>query len=153
MPFTTRAAAALLLVTPLAACNGAPPDPPAGANAPSTPPATPAPVPTPRSTAAADAGAAPRSATRQCRFEVDGKRLVDGPCQVFPMGDGGYTLNTWSAGKPAHSHFAVVSVRGDGKADASWNADPDDDKAMDPLGIVALQDGCWVNPRTRICAR
>lgn len=69
------------------------------------------------------------------------------------MGDGGYTLNTWSAGKPARSHFAVVSVRNDGKADASWNADPDDDKATDPLGVVTRQDGCWTNARSRICAR
>lgn len=154
LPFTARSvAAALLLLAPLAACKSPQPDPPAATNTQSTPAATPTPLPTPKATPVATASAAPQSGERQCRFEVDGKRLVDGPCQVFAMGDGGYTLNTWSAGKPANSHFAVVSVRADGKADASWNADPDDDKAMDPLGVVTLQDGCWTNARTRICAR
>lgn len=95
----------------------------------------------------------PHSEQRLCRFEVDGKVLVNGKCEVFPMGDGGYTLNTWTAGKPTNSHFAVVITKDDGSAEASWNADPDNDKAMDPLGIVTLQQDCWVNEHARICAR
>ncbi|GEM_PF-654057 len=151
---TCSIAATLLLLAPLAACNG---PQPAGnvatANVDSPVVATPSPTPTPSTTPVAKDEASPHSAARQCRFEVDGKTLLDGRCQVYPMGDGGYTLNTWSAGKPTQSHFAVVTTRADGKADATWNADPDDDKAMDPLGTVTLQDGCWVNDRARICAR
>jgi hypothetical protein len=69
------------------------------------------------------------------------------------MGDGGYTLNAWSSGKPENSLFAVVIVRSEGNGEASWNADPDDSKAMDTLGAVTFEEGCWVNKRTKICAR
>lgn len=95
----------------------------------------------------------PYSENRQCRLEVDGKIHVDQACEVFPMGDGGYTLNAWTLGKPKNSHFAVVIVGRQGEGDASWNADPDDDKAMDPLGTVLFKDGCWVNERAKICTR
>jgi len=146
--------ATLLLLAPLAACNSPQAaDNTASANVDAPVVATPSPVPSPSATPVANDETPPHSAAKQCRFEVDGKTLLDDRCQVYPMGDGGYTLNSWSAGKPVQSHFAVVSTRADGKADATWNKDPDDDKAMDPLGVVTLRDGCWVNQRTRICAR
>lgn len=94
----------------------------------------------------------PKGEIRDCRLEVDGRVHVNGKCEVYPMGDGGYTLNTWTSGKPRNSHFAVVAVLNDKTAEASWNADPDDSKAMDSLGVVAQQDGCWTNDRARICA-
>jgi len=151
---TCSIAAALLLLAPLAACNSPQPaDNAVTANVEASPVATPSPTPTPSTAPVAKDDASPHSAAKQCYFEVGGKTLLDGRCQVYPMGDGGYTLNTWSAGKPAQSHFAVVTTRPDGKADATWNKDPDDDRAGDPLGTVTLQDGCWVNQRTRICAR
>jgi hypothetical protein len=100
----------------------------------------------------APSAAAPGSSRRNCRLSVDAKVYVDGPCLVFPFGDGGYTLNAWSEGKPKDSHFAVVVANADGSAEASWNVDPDDDKAGDPLGTVRLRDDCWVNDRARICA-
>lgn len=100
-----------------------------------------------------DGGGAPELAQRDCFLSVDGVVEVKGSCLVFLMGDGGYTLNTWSKGKPRQSHFAVVSINADGSADASWNADPDDDRAGDPLGRVQRVDGCWVNERARICER
>lgn len=153
-------ATTMLAVSLLGACNAvtpADPQPETRTDARGGSQVAPTPAPRAKPTTQAKpsplATNAPHAESRQCRFEVDGKHLVDGSCQVYPMGDGGYTLNTWSAGKPSRSHFAVVSMRGDGKADASWNADPDDDKAMDLLGIVTLQDGCWVNARARICAR
>lgn len=90
---------------------------------------------------------------RDCLLVVDGVTHVSGRCLVYPMGDGGFTLNVWSRGKPAQSHFAVVSINGPGPADASWNKDPDDSHAWDPLGPVTPEAGCWVNTRTRICAR
>lgn len=93
------------------------------------------------------------SSKRDCTFVVDGKTVVEGRCLVFPMGDGGYTLNAWSDGKPAQSHFAVVSTNSDGTANVTWNADPDDDRAADSLGIAHLKGGCWLNERIRICAR
>lgn len=112
-------------------------------------PAPPAPA---SSTVNRTAETSPQSATQTCYFAVDGKVRVQGPCLVFPFGDGGYTLNAWSEGKPKSSHFAVVTTNGDGAATATWNADPDDDRAGDPLGVVTFADGCWTNARTRICA-
>lgn len=110
---------------------------------------SPAPSPTPTETAN------PRSAMRDCYFKVNGRVLVAGRCRVFPMGDDQYTLNTWDSGKPAQSHFAMVTKDNDSDATATatWNADPDDDHAMDPLGTVRRDGDCWVNARTRICVR
>lgn len=99
------------------------------------------------------AGAGMTPSVRDCHFEVDGKRLVDGPCRVFPMGKDQYTLNTWDGGKPRQSHFAVVTTQSDGRTTATWNKDADDSRAYDPLGVVTKRNGCWVNVRTRICAQ
>ncbi|MDZ4373610.1 MAG: hypothetical protein U1C74_19600 [Phenylobacterium sp.] len=97
-------------------------------------------------------GEMPSGSRRPCYLAVDGEVHLDAPCLVFPFGDGGYTLNAWSEGKPERSHFAVVTVNRDGTGDATWNADPDDRKAGDPLGTVHLVEGCWINDRTRICS-
>ena len=90
---------------------------------------------------------------RECRFEVDGKVMVAGRCWVYSMGTGDYTLNTRDHGKPHYPHFAMVSSNGDGTANVTWNADPTDDRAFDPLGKARKRGGCWVNERVRICAR
>jgi len=93
------------------------------------------------------------STERGCYLEVDGMVRVDGPCLIFPMGKDEYTLNTWSNGKPAQSHFAVVTANTDGTTSATWNADPDDDRALDPLGTVRKDGDCWVNARARLCVK
>lgn len=114
--------------------------------------AAPTPKPTEDTTPEKTAETSPASSTQACYLSVDGQVRVEGPCLVFPFGDGGYTMNAWSNGKPAQSHFAVVTTNGDGTADATWNADPDDTRAGDPLGTVTFGDGCWTNDRARICA-
>ncbi len=93
----------------------------------------------------------PSSTMRGCYLKVDGIVHVDGPCLVFPMGKDEYTLNTWANGKPGNSHFAMVSAKPDGNGTATWNADPNDDRALDLLGTVRKDGYCWVNDRTRIC--
>lgn len=95
----------------------------------------------------------PTASRKSCYLSVDGNVLLDESCLVYPFGDGGYTLNAWSDGKPKNSHFAVVVLLADGSADATWNADPDDDKAGDRLGAVRLNGDCWTNDRARICER
>jgi hypothetical protein len=90
---------------------------------------------------------------RECQLEVDGKVMVAGRCWVYPMGAGDYTLNTRDHRKPHYPHFAMVSSNGDGTANVTWNADPTDDRASDPLGKARKRGGCWVNERVRICAR
>lgn len=112
----------------------------------------PTPVASTPSDTGTDAGGS-GSVSRDCTFVVDGKTQVKGQCLVYPMGGNGYTLNTWSKGKPKQSHFAVVSANPDGTATATWNADPNDDRAGDPLGTVHFVKGCWTNKRTQICAR
>jgi hypothetical protein len=97
--------------------------------------------------------AAPHSVMKRCFLSVDHKVLVNNPCRVFPLGGRSYTLNTWDGGKPRRPHFAQVNASPDGSGDATWNADPTDDHALDPLGKVRWVKGCWVNDRARICAR
>lgn len=152
--------AALMLSAAAAACGqdaGAPgpadaTQPPApSAPEPTAPPPEQAKINTNPATSSS-ASATPTASRKSCYLSVDGKVLLDGPCLVYPFGDGGYTMNAWSEGKPKNSHFAVVVLMADGTADATWNADPDDDKAGDRLGTVRLSDGCWINDRVRICA-
>ncbi|WP_313007709.1 hypothetical protein [Brevundimonas vesicularis] len=151
--------AALMLSAAAAACGqdaGAPgpadatQTPAPSAPEPTAPPAEPA--KTGSSPTSSSASATPAASRKSCYLSVDGKVLLDEPCLVYPFGDGGYTMNAWSEGKPKNSHFAVVVLMADGSADATWNADPDDDKAGDRLGTVRLSDGCWINDRVRICA-
>ncbi|MBA2934749.1 hypothetical protein HZF05_11640 [Sphingomonas sp. CGMCC 1.13654] len=94
-----------------------------------------------------------KSPIKHCYLAVDGKVRVNNPCQVFPLGGHSYTLNTWDGGKPKRSHFAQVDANSDGTGDATWNADPNDDHALDPLGTVRWVKGCWINRRAKICAR
>jgi hypothetical protein len=93
----------------------------------------------------------PHSEPRRCLLVVDGKTLVQGRCMVFPMGDGGFTLNTATKGRRV-GHFAVVDVTGRDRGDASWNARAGDLHAQDPLGPVVRSGTCWSNARARICA-
>lgn len=88
---------------------------------------------------------------QRCLLAVDGRTLVRGQCDVFPMGGGSFTLNTGMAGHPV-GHFAVVTVSGPDRADASWNAHAGDLHAWDSLGPVSRKGACWINTRTRICA-
>ena len=153
--------AALMLSAAAAAC-GQDAGAPGPANA-TQPPASSAPEPTapppePAKTGASPAASSsepttPTASRKSCYLSVDGKVLLDEPCLVHPFGDGGYTMNAWSEGKPKNSHFAVVVLMADGTADATWNADPDDDKAGDRLGTVRLDGDCWINDRARICVR
>lgn len=157
--------AALMLSAAAAACGqdaGAPgpadatQTPARSAPEPMAPPPEPAKIntnPATSSSASASASATPAASRKSCYLSVDGKVLLDEPCLVYPFGDGGYTMNAWSEGKPKNSHFAVVVLMADGTADATWNADPDDDKAGDRLGTVRLDGDCWINDRARICVR
>lgn len=106
-----------------------------------------------RRTTSTDREGQSRTTSMACYLKIDGVVRVNNRCSVFLTGDGGYTLNSWDRGKPGNSHFAVVSVTPDGVGDATWNADPNDDRAMDPLGCVTMNHGCWRNVRVRICAR
>ncbi len=149
--------AALMLSAAAAGC-GQDAGAPGPADAPQTPaPAAPEPMAPPAEPAkintnpATSSSAIPTASRKPCYLSVDGKVLLDEPCLVYPFGDGGYTMNAWSEGKPKNSHFAVVVLMADGSADATWNADPDDDKAGDRLGTVRLDGDCWINDRARIC--
>jgi len=157
----------LLLAGLLVACERKAPDPstrvspvhpsPSARPASTAPDDSPAQTPAPRRDRATPTGrsaptaAATQSAIRTCYLMVDRTVHVSGRCRVFPMGEDAFTLNTWDGGKPARSHFAVVMTKANGTATATWNADPDDDRATDPLGTVTRDGACWVNARTRIC--
>ena len=150
--------AALMLSAAAAACgqDAGAPGPADATQTPAPEQTAPPPEPAKINTNPATSSSAPATPTasrKSCYLSVDGKVLLDEPCLVYPFGDGGYTMNAWSEGKPKNSHFAVVVLRADGTADATWNADPDDDKAGDRLGAVRLNDDCWINDRARICVR
>ena len=99
-----------------------------------------------------DDNSKPASSRQRCYLRVDGKVFIDGECSVFPLSGGTYTLNVIGRGKRPSRHFAQVTALAGGRFEATWNVDPADLHALDPLGPVEMKDGCWVNARVRICA-
>ena len=74
-----------------------------------------------------------------------GKTYIDGRCNFEADKDGSFRI----FGK---DYFAYVSMF-EGKADASWNADPKSTHAHSPLGELKRKGACWENATAQICAR
>jgi hypothetical protein len=80
-----------------------------------------------------------------CIFVVDGKAIINGPCDFETIdADGSFTLT----GK---AHFAYVMVKGN-NAEATWNKNPKSFHAESPLGTLIRRGACWENAATKICA-
>ncbi|AWN45162.1 hypothetical protein DK419_01480 [Methylobacterium terrae] len=90
--------------------------------------------------------------TRGCFLSVDGRVLVDRPCDVDAMADGSFTFNTADRGGQV-DYVAFVSRTGPATAQASWNGERGATHADAPLGPVRREGACWVNTRTRLCVR
>ena len=110
-PRSTTVSSALMATALLGACENSAPDASIPEQSPSPSDKATLELPQPAGSSSTSGLAdIPHSEQRLCRFEVDGKVLVDGRCEVFPMGDGGYTLNT--AGKPSLRMMALQRQAG-----------------------------------------
>jgi hypothetical protein len=93
----------------------------------------------------AGASAPATSATIDCFMSVEGKVLIDGPCQYRSMEGGSFQIgNKW--------HFAQVALSRTGAAQGFWNEEAGANHAHTPLGDLIRNGGCWVNKIARLCA-
>lgn len=81
-----------------------------------------------------------------CELTVRGKTYIKGICTFQPEGGGGFQI-------AGDDYFAVLSIVGPGRGEASWNASPQSTHAQAPLGAVERKGACWVGAEATICAR
>ena len=90
------------------------------------------------------------ASTGRCVLQVDGKKYLNGPCEIT-MNDkqGSFAIGV---GKTHRSkYFAYVNMEDDG-AHGYWNETPDASHAHSDLGILKRDGACWVNDKARVCA-
>jgi hypothetical protein len=80
-----------------------------------------------------------------CKFVVEGKTYINGPCNFEVDPDGSFRI--WD-----DAHTVYVNVNGN-TAEASWNKNPKSFHADSPLGTLTRNGACWDNATTQICAR
>lgn len=81
----------------------------------------------------------------QCKFAVEGKTYLNGPCNFESDPDGSFRI--WD-----NIHTVYVNVDGN-TAEASWNKNPKSLHADSPLGILTRNGACWENATAQVCAR
>lgn len=85
--------------------------------------------------------------TAKCELTVQGEKLIDGPCEFTPIGNGdGSFIITGENG-----YFAYANRDGD-QMKGSWNGHYKDSHAHDDLGMLDRDGACWVNEIARVCA-
>ncbi len=80
-----------------------------------------------------------------CKFTVEGKTYLNGPCNFEADPDGSFRI--WD-----NVHTVYVNVDGN-TAEASWNKNPKSFHADSPLGTLTRKGACWENATAQICAR
>ena len=92
-------------------------------------------------------GTAAVAAQRQalCKFTVEGKTYLNGPCNFESDPDGSFRI--WD-----DVHTVYVNVDGN-TAEASWNKIPKSLHADSPLGTLTRNGACWQNAKAQVCAK
>lgn len=92
-------------------------------------------------------GSTAMAAERQalCKFTVEGKTYINGPCNFESDPDGSFRM--WD-----NVHTVYVNVDGN-TAEASWNKNPKSFHADSPLGMLKRDGACWKSATAQVCAR
>ncbi|AOO81722.1 hypothetical protein [Bosea vaviloviae] len=93
-------------------------------------------------------GAGQAAGADRCRFVVDERSHIDGPCKIERHRGGGFGIEAMRRSRA----FAVVYVAPSGAARAYWNGLSGARKADVDLGDVERAGACWSNARAMICA-
>lgn len=85
-----------------------------------------------------------------CLFELDGQKIIDGPCQFIAHPGGSFQLVTLRGA--GIDYVAEVDRVAPGKAMGFWNATRGTPRPRTPLGGLASSGACWTDARARVCA-
>jgi hypothetical protein len=85
-----------------------------------------------------------------CLFEIDGQRIIDGPCQFFSRPGGSFQILTLKGA--GIEYVAEVNRIAPSQAVGYWNARLGDPRPQTPLGSLMSSGACWTNARVRVCA-
>ena len=85
-----------------------------------------------------------------CLFEVDGQRVIDGPCQFVAHRGGSFRIFTLRGS--GLEYVAEVNRVGPEQAFGNWNGQQGDPIPRIPLGVLMPSGACWTNARVRLCA-
>jgi len=85
-----------------------------------------------------------------CLFEVDGQRLIDGPCQFIAHRGGSFRIFTLKGS--GLGYVAEVNRVGPEQALGNWNGQQGEPIPRITLGILMPSGACWTNARVRLCA-
>ncbi len=85
-----------------------------------------------------------------CLFELDGRKIIDGPCQFLAQRGGSFQIVTLRGA--GIDYVAQVDRIEPGKAVGSWNGAEGYPRPRAPLGELTSSGACWTSARARICA-
>lgn len=85
---------------------------------------------------------------RSCLLQVNGKKVIDGPCSWEPYGSG-----TTDYQMTAHGFFALLFIEGADTARGYWNETANSGHAHADLGNLSKSGNCWTNENVRMCVR
>lgn len=90
----------------------------------------------------------PKPVRGRCLLQVNGKKYIDGSCDIVLEQDGSFDVQD-RFGNP--TYFAKV-LRDGAAAQGYWNEEPGATHAHTDLGNLTRDGACWANDNVRICA-
>lgn len=84
----------------------------------------------------------------KCLLEVEGKKYLNGSCDITMEDDGSFSIGLY---EPI-TYFAMVSVTGKNVGEGFWNAKKGATHAHDSLGNLFRKGACWQNENVKACA-
>jgi hypothetical protein len=85
-----------------------------------------------------------------CLFEVNGQKIIDGPCQ-FVVGRGG-SFRIFTLRGSGLEYVAEVNRVGPEQAFGAWNGQQGEPIPRITLGVLMPSGACWTNAHARVCA-
>jgi len=88
--------------------------------------------------------------TSDCLLEVDGQRIIDGPCHFIAHRGGSFRIFTLKGS--GLEYVAEVNRVGPEQAFGNWNGQQGEPIPRITLGALMPSGACWTNARVRLCA-
>lgn len=97
----------------------------------------------------AQAGSATYSGPGRCLLQINGRKYLEGACQIERDSD---TLRALPPGGRLPGYFGYLIFDGAARAEGYWNGEPGANHAHNRLGVLRRDGDCWANAGARICA-